>query len=245
MAIVSKNRISAAVRQAPLSEGVERKLEGRILSGQWEQGYKLPSEGKLCEEFGVSRTAVREALRELRGRGIIETVNGSGSYVSGGNLEMVSKAMTAYSGLTTEVKATEDLMEFRVLLEGAAVGRLARSHEKKAAPLQLLIDVLDAMCDAKDTAEFGKLDSKFHLIILETCNNAFINMIGQTLHTHYQRYIAEAHTGATEGMRQQTLSEHAAVVEAIKNSDADAAREALEEHLSAAGERTQKLGIKK
>lgn len=235
----------AAVSQAPLSEGVERKLEGRILSGQWLQGYKLPSEGKLCEEFGVSRTAVREALRELRGRGIIETVNGSGSYVSGGNLEMVSKAMTAYSSLTTDAKATEDLMEFRVLMEGAAVGRLARSRRNKATRLQLLIDVLDQMHDAKDTAKFGKLDSKFHLVILETCNNAFINMIGQTLHAQYQRYIAQAHIGATEGMRQQTLSEHSAVVEAIKNSDADAAREALEEHLSAAAERTQILRIKK
>ena len=240
-----KDRISAAVRQAPLSEGVERKLEGRILSGHWEQGYKLPSEGKLCEEFGVSRTAVREALRELRGRGIIETINGSGSYVAGGNLEMVSKAMIAYSSLTTDTQANEDLLEFRVLIEGAAVGRLARSTRNKQTRLQRLTDILDQMGETSDLEEFGKLDSKFHLIILETCNNAFINMIGKTLYAHYQCYIREAHAMATEGMRQDTLAEHTRIIDAIKNSDAEAAREGLEEHLTAAAERSDMLGANK
>ncbi|MFC4992499.1 FadR/GntR family transcriptional regulator [Rubritalea tangerina] len=240
---MSKDRIPAAVRQAPLSEGVEQKLEQRILSGEWEEGFKLPSEGKLCEEFGVSRTAVREALRELRGRGIIETVNGSGSYVSGGNLEMVSKAMTAYSSLATDSKAASDLMEFRILIEGAALGRLARSKRNKATRLQRLTDILEAMEQESDPTEFGRLDSRFHLSILETCNNAFINMIGQTLYAHYQRCIGEAHAVATEGMRKDTLTEHAAIVEAIRNEDADAAREALEEHLTAAAERSEMLGI--
>jgi GntR family transcriptional regulator, transcriptional repressor for pyruvate dehydrogenase complex len=245
MAVMSKDRIAAAVRQASLSEGVERKLERRILSGQWEQGYKLPSEGKFCEEFGVSRTVVREALRELRGRGIIETINGSGSYVAAGNLEMISKAMTAYSSLTTDAKANEDLLEFRVLIEGAAVGRLARSTRNKEARLQRLTDVLDQMRETSDRVEFGKLDSKFHLIILETCNNAFINMIGKTLYAHYQLYIREAHAMATEEMRQDTLSEHTSIVDAIKNTDPDAARETLENHLSAAAERSNMLGINK
>ena len=240
---MSKDRISAAVRQAPLSEGVERKLERRILSGQWEEGYKLPSEGKLCEEFGVSRTAVREALRELRGRGIIETINGSGSYVAGGNLEMVSKAMIAYSSLTTDTQANEDLLEFRVLIEGAAVGSLARRSRRKQTRLQVLTDILDQMRETSDREEFGKLDSKFHLIILETCNNAFINMIGKTLYAHYQRYIREAHAMATEGMRQDTLSEHTRIIDAIKSSDAEAAREGLEEHLTAAAERSDMLGV--
>lgn len=243
MASMSKERIQAAVRQAPLSEGVEQKLEKRILSGQWEEGFKLPSEGKLCEEFGVSRTAVREALRELRGRGIIETVNGSGSYVSGGSLEMVSKAMTAYSSLTTDAKANADLLEFRVLIEGAAVGRLARSTRNKGTRLQLLTDILDQMRETSDRVEFGKLDSKFHLIILETCNNAFINMIGKTLYANYQRYIREAHAMATEGMRLDTLAEHTRIVDAIKSAGADAAREALEEHLWAAAERSAMLGV--
>ena len=188
---------------------------------------------------------VREALRELRGRGIIETINGSGSYVAAGNLEMISKAMTAYSSLTTDAKANEDLLEFRVLIEGAAVGRLARSTRNKEARLQRLTDVLDQMRETSDRVEFGKLDSKFHLIILETCNNAFINMIGKTLYAHYQLYIREAHAMATEEMRQDTLSEHTSIVDAIKNTDPDAARETLENHLSAAAERSNMLGINK
>lgn len=240
---MQNDKIPVASRQAPLSEGVELKLEERILSGKWAEGFKLPSEGKLCEEFGVSRTAVREALRELRGRGIIETVNGSGSYVASGNLEMVAKAMTAYSSLTSDEKSASDLIEFRVLIEGAALSRLARSTRNKETRLQRLVEVVDAMAAEKDPEKFGVLDSKFHMVILETCNNAFISMIGKALYAHYQRCIGKAHAVATEGMRLDTINEHIVIVDAVKAGNGEAAREALEEHLEAASERGRILGV--
>lgn len=233
----------SGAKQAPLSEGVELKLEKKILSGELAEGHKLPSEGKLCEEFGVSRTALREALRELRGRGLIETFNGSGSYVASGNLEMISKAMTAYSSLVSDEKATNDMIEFRILIEGAALRRLAKSNRNKATRIEKLNQIIDKMQQTSDGLAFGELDSQFHIQILESCNNAFISMIGKALYSHYQKHIGLAHASATKGMRDDTIVEHSNIIKALVASDGDAAQTALEEHLTAATERSEIMGI--
>ncbi|MGJ8672904.1 FadR/GntR family transcriptional regulator [Rubritalea sp.] len=240
------NRSSATsntTRQVLLSEGVEQALEGKILSGKLEEGQRLPSEGKLCEEYGVSRTALREALKQLRGRGMIETISGSGSYVARGNLDVISKAVATYSSLINDEKASNDLIEFRVLIEGAALNRLARSERDKQARVESLIQILEKMRVEEDPAAFGELDSKFHIQILESCNNAFINMIGKALYSHYQSCIGHAHAMATAGMREDTVAEHDAIVTSLISADGEAARLALENHLSAATERSELMGI--
>src|SRR6476469_826285 len=97
-------RQDAASEVSPVSASfqVESYLQDRILSGEWPTGFKLPSEAGLRKQFGASRTVIREAIRRLQGRGLLKTVNGSGSYVSGGQLEHVSQALNAYSMLTSD-----------------------------------------------------------------------------------------------------------------------------------------------
>ncbi|WP_018969692.1 FadR/GntR family transcriptional regulator [Rubritalea marina] len=240
---MSKAGRPSITSQSPQSEGVESALERKILSGELEEGQKLPSEGKLCDEFGVSRTALREALRELRGRGLIETINGSGSYVASGNLEMVSKAVAAYSSLVSDEKASNDLIEFRILIEGAALNRLAHSKRNKATRIERLNELIGKMRITSNDLEFGELDSQFHIQILESCNNAFISMIGKALYSHYQKHIGLAHMAATEGMRVDTIEEHEAIITALINSDGKAAQTALENHLTAAAERSEIMGL--
>src|SRR3984893_6742911 len=101
------------------SHQIEIYLEERILSGDWPSDHKLPSEAGLRKQFGASRTAVREAIRRLQGRGLLKTINGSGSYVSGGRLEHVSQALNAYSMLASDDDKTfGELLERRMAMEG-------------------------------------------------------------------------------------------------------------------------------
>ena len=167
--VMSKCPPPEAERQAPLSDGVEQALEKRIISGKWPVGFRLPSEGKLCEEFGVSRTAVREALRELRGRGMIETLNGSGSYVAAGRLEMVSRAISAYSSLTVDKKSALELIDFRGVIEGAALLKLSLSCNKRV--MQRLTQLLDQMKAEQRIGRFMQICAKFHITILESYHN--------------------------------------------------------------------------
>src|SRR3954454_5442533 len=97
-------RQDAAEQAAPSSANyqIEAYLQDRILSGEWPTGFKLPSEAGLQKQFGASRTVIREAIRRLQGRVLLKTVNGRGSYVSGGQLEHVSQALNAYSILMAD-----------------------------------------------------------------------------------------------------------------------------------------------
>src|SRR6476661_11228556 len=112
---------AAEVAAPSASYQIESYLQDRILSGEWPTGFKLPSEAGLRKQFGASRTVIREAIRRLQGRGLLKTVNGSGSYVSGGQLEHVSQALNAYYMLTSDDDKTfGELLELRMAIEGDA-----------------------------------------------------------------------------------------------------------------------------
>lgn len=229
-------------RKVTLSDKIERKLEDRIMSGEWEVGFKLPSEGKLCEEFGVSRTAVREALKELRGRGIIHTARGSGSYVSGGCLDMVSQAMSAYSNLSVDEKSATDLIEFRAMIEGAALQRLARFQNNYHADILAMEEILQKMNSDISTEQFCELDTKFHVTVLKACDNAFITMIAEVLYDKYLHSHGDTPELITKAMRDATVEEHAKILDTVKSGAALDAVEALEGHLKAAEARGKVLG---
>lgn len=223
-----------------LSYHVEQALEGRMLSGEWPEGFRLPSEGQLCKDFGVSRTAIREALRELRGRGLIKTVNGSGSYVTGARFESVSRAMATYSRMANQNHTTDDLVDFRTILEGEAASRLALNPDKELG-VNALQGIIEKMDRAPTADDFGAMDLEFHLCLLSTFQNTFISMMAEALYVHYEKFIKESHRLATENMRHLTLEEHQAIVDAIRQGDAAKARAALKTHLQVAAKRWQEL----
>lgn len=232
----------AIPRKVTLSDKVERELEGRIMRGEWQVGFKLPSEGKLCAEFGVSRTAVREALKELRGRGIINTARGSGSFVSGGCLDMVSRAMNAYSSLSIDEQSATDLIEFRAMIEGAALHRLARFSEQYSDDILALDGILQQMNSGISTEQFCLLDTEFHVAVLRACNNAFITMIAEVLYDKYLHSHGDTPELINQSMRDATVEEHTLILDAVKAGEPQAAVVALEAHLKAAEARGQVLG---
>ncbi|QQL44575.1 FadR/GntR family transcriptional regulator [Sulfuriroseicoccus oceanibius] len=223
-----------------LSAKVEHSLKERILNGDWEEGFKLPSEGKLCTEFGVSRTAVREAMRQLRGQGLIETINGSGSYVSGGRLENVAQAMVAYSRLAGTRDASQDLVDFRIVIEGEAASRLAEQDDRSALASKMW-EAYHEMESADNGLDFANADIRFHLSLLETCGNAFINMMGQALNAHYERFIRLAHSADDPTTRNMTLDEHKRILDAIESGDSTMARDTIGAHLGSAASRLRKI----
>ena len=152
-----------------LSQRVEEAIEELILSGKWPEGMKMPSEGALCEEYGVSRTAIREAMRELRGRGIIETINGSGSYVRGAQIESLADAFKVYSVLATGEKEVRDLLEMRAAIEGESASKLAKSQDAKW--IEVIKQAYKEMEDCQDVEQYAELDIGFHIQLLESSGN--------------------------------------------------------------------------
>src|SRR5258705_7534517 len=104
-------------REQRLYERVVEKVLGLISSGTWKPGFRLPSERELSEAFGVSRTVVREAVKALEARGVLESATGSGVSVRLADFNMVSRSLQTYMQLSNVVDFEIRLNELRRGLE--------------------------------------------------------------------------------------------------------------------------------
>jgi GntR family transcriptional activator of glc operon len=161
-----------AQERRQLADVVAERIEQLIVNGILKVGQALPSERRLCEKLGISRSAMREGLRILRGRGIIETAQGRGSFVAQFlNVHNASPLMHLFQ---SQPRTLFDLLEVRALLEGESA-RLAALRGTDADFI-LLRRRYEAMLAAhtKETAalqEYARLDHAFHLAVGEASHN--------------------------------------------------------------------------
>lgn len=187
-------------------------IEDKILSGELAPGTAL-IESKLCEELGVSRTPVREAIRQLESEQLVKTVPNKGTIVVG-----VSQ------------KDIVDIYNIRILIEGLAA-RLA-AENITPAELERLKEVLDLQefyTIKGDLANLGKYDNSFHLLIYDACKS---RQLQKTL-ADFHHFIKRARGVSFEKAHRASvaLEEHRAVYEAIAAHDGDAADAAMKQHI--------------
>src|SRR5215212_6295843 len=120
--------IAPLEREQRLYERVVGKVLELISSGAWKPGYRLPPERELSESFGVSRTVVREAVKALEARGVLESTTGSGVSVRQVDFNMVSQSLKTYMQLANRDDFEIRLNEIRRVLEvemvALAAGRI-------------------------------------------------------------------------------------------------------------------------
>ncbi len=139
-----------------------------IATGRLQAEQKFPPEPELCDELGVSRGSLREALRMLSALGVVESRHGSGTYVSQLRAEDIIGSMS----LTVELlplSSLLDMYELRRILESHAAAQAAAKLTPELG--QTLSDLADAMEAETDNFEITRLDHKFHSTILEAADN--------------------------------------------------------------------------
>ena len=155
-----------------LADVVAERIERLIVDGVLKVGQALPSERRLCEKLGISRSALREGLRVLRGRGIIETAQGRGSHVA--QLSGQHDASPLMHLFNSQPRTLYDLLEVRALLEGESA-RLAALRGTDADFILLrrrYEEMLAAhTAEAADPREHARLDHAFHLAVSEASHN--------------------------------------------------------------------------
>ncbi|MEX1057238.1 MAG: transcriptional regulator GlcC [Natronospirillum sp.] len=155
-----------------LSSSIVRRLEQLILDGTLKAGKPIPSERQLSERLGVSRNILREALKELRGRGMIDTRHGRGSVVTG-LVPSIGQEDALNHLFKDHPRTLYDLLEVRELLEGRAAFLAAdRGTEED---FNLITQAFNAMEEADtklvDPYEVARLDHTFHQRISEASHN--------------------------------------------------------------------------
>ena len=212
---------------AQRSSNIIKALEQEIMNGKLTTGERLPSEEKLCDRFGASRTVIREAIQQLRGRGLLRTLKGSGSYIANPSLETLAGAIETYSVLTTDDSYLQ-LMDFRILLE-TECARLAsiRSSEKFIAIMKKAIDKMKDSCG--DRKRFSEADIAFHLAIAAGSKHSLYATVLSALEKRSIEY-ANANRGDNEWY-QNVINTHQEIFDAIVKGKAVAAAEAMTRHL--------------
>jgi GntR family transcriptional repressor for pyruvate dehydrogenase complex len=213
-------------RQPRLSDKVAQMMLDTILSRRLAAGDRLPSERELGDQFGVSRTVIREAVRALVAKGVIEVRSGSGLRVAAVDASTVHESMSLFlRGGTLDY---EKVHEVRKMLEVHIAGLAAERASED--DLRRLTEACESMEQAvADVDEAALRDLEFHRVIARATHNelylVLMDSIGQSLIS-----VRRENLGAGNSA-QQTLRMHRDILERIAAHDVDGSRRAMSVHL--------------
>ena len=193
-------------------------------------GSKLPTEREMCESFGVSRTALREALRRLSARGLINIHKGSGMYVSEIKIEDAIKTLDLYYDLKFDKNLLSQIIEVRYIFEPEIAKLAASSRTKK--DLDELAGNLTRFeeCDPDNTQMEADLDNHFHLIISKATLNPIVQITMEPIYSLLPRMRNYIY-GNIEGEKSITLKFHREILDAIRKQDEKMAYVIMKDHL--------------
>ncbi|MBQ8108958.1 MAG: GntR family transcriptional regulator [Clostridia bacterium] len=204
-------------RTVSLADQVFEHLESDILSGTYQRG-DIITEMQLCQELGVSRTPIREALRRLFQEHLIEdTPKG-----------------TMVLGITP--KDFKDMSEIRLRIEELAVrGFVENATEDDLKALNEAVDFQEFYLSRSDVDQLKALDGRFHEIIYSGCGSMILRDTLAPLHKKIQQYRRNALR--TPDRAAHSVREHRSILEAIQQRNADLAAERMYEHIENAMDR--------
>jgi DNA-binding FadR family transcriptional regulator len=225
-----------------LTQTVIADLRARILGETLKPGDKLPTEQQLVEEFGVSRTVIREAIASLRADGLIEARHGVGVFV----LEPPKKTvkLSFLDEDTQRISSVIETLELRAAVEIEAAGLAAsRCSPAQAARIRERFDDMSASITRGETAEDA--DFAFHIAIADATNNRqfteFLEFLGRRTIPRSQLKGLKADEYATIRNEERLQEEHRAIMQAVCSHDVEQAREAMRTHLKGSLERYRRL----
>jgi GntR family transcriptional repressor for pyruvate dehydrogenase complex len=228
----------AREQRGRLYESVARAIEARILSGQLRPLDLLPPERVLGEQFNVSRTVIREAIKALEHSGLVEARQGLGVVVSTPSEGRVAESILRFVKLENSPQWA--LYELRSILETEAAALAAKRRDND--DLKRLRSLIDAMNERTEAPlEYVEVDLEFHRALLQAAHNPLFNMVLEPFREALResRVIgARAHHAP-----RRSLSSHKRIFEAIKAQDADRARKEVKVHFDKVAEFLSEAGV--
>lgn len=216
---------------SPLVDRLAGAIQTSVLSGDVPVGTRLRQEA-LAEEFGVSRTPVREALRKLQATGLVELLPNRGAVVRGPSAREIREAYEVRAeleGLAAELAAgrisDRDLLRLREAqtLFRTSVETLIARRARRRAPW-------------KDESVWVRANDLFHQAILDAAGNDRLSDTIAELHRSFPRDLTWTALSESSRLLEENIEQHEAVLEAIEQRDPAEARRRMIEHVRSAGE---------
>jgi GntR family transcriptional regulator, galactonate operon transcriptional repressor len=229
-------------RPARFASVVVEELARRIVSGDLSEGDVLPTEPALCEQFGFSRTVIREALKLLEERGLVRVEQGRGTTVQPrGSWDLLDSVVLRLAlAHDADLSLFDDLISVRRVLERemarAAATRLTQQD------LAALAATLEQMESAHgDYDRFRVLDLAFHATLMTASGNEVGLTVVRTIHRH-GGVLPPLASPPTRGELERTIVEHRAIYEALVARDGELAGELISAHIHSAWNERKRRG---
>jgi GntR family transcriptional regulator, transcriptional repressor for pyruvate dehydrogenase complex len=215
------------IRTSRLYEQIVKQIEDSVLKGTLKAGDQLPAERELAEQFGVSRTAVREAIKALGEKGLVESYSGRGTFITDGTSHVIRQSLDLMMRIG-QADGSAHLAEVRTILEPEIASLAAeRAEEQHLDSMREAVSVMDgAMHDAE---AFIEADLDFHLALAEAAANplilSLIDSIVGLLREQRMRIFQ------SEGGPERGQYHHKRILKAIESHDSEKARQCMRAHL--------------
>lgn len=215
-------------RQTAVTDEAILRIKEMIQSGALQPGDRLPKEEELASQLGLSRSSLREAVRSLTLVGILDVVQGDGTYVTSLGPETLLDAMS----FVVDFHRDDSVLEFlavRRLLESAATAMVARRIS--ASQVAELRAILAEVPPAAPVEQFVTNDLEFHRRLVSYCGNSVLASLLESISGPTHR--ARVWRGVTnEHAHEDTLREHLAILDALEHHAADIAAARAAAHVS-------------
>jgi len=227
LARAGENPVYKVVRTSRLYEQIVQQIEESVLNGSLKPGDQLPAERDLAQRLGVSRTAVREAVKTLREKGLVEAYSGRGTFITDGTSHAARQSFDLMVKVGQQ-EGSPHLAELRLILEpGIAALAAARVKDEDLVAMRDAVAVMDRA--QKDPEAYIEADLDFHLALAEAAANPLIlSLIDSIVGLLREQRIKIFNV---EGGPQRGQVHHKRILAAVEHRDPEAARGAMVAHL--------------
>lgn len=214
------------IERTTLAASAFEQLISHVVNGDWKPGDRIPPERELCQQLGIARTSLREALKAMELVGMLDSRVGDGTFVCPRSEFLARPLLWAFTG--TDETELRDVMEARVLLERDLAGLAAeRGSEEEIAEIG---EAVRAMRDSVVTGtSMIEADMRFHLAVAEAAHNGVLQNAVQLLRNLMRHWINLKLL--IPNVPTRVLNQHDQIYEAIRRRDAERARAAMRKHL--------------
>ncbi len=221
---MNTNNNKEVTDQYSLRGRVFQKIREDILAGNYAEKEEL-REAAISKELGVSRTPVREALRQLELEGLVTIVPNKGAHVNG-----------------ISAKDVRDIYTIRSYLEGLCA-RWACEHitEEQLEGLEEIVCISEFRISKGHREQMAEMDSRFHVLLYASCGSKILEHVL----TDYHQYVERVRRNTLSSLERATeaVQEHKSILNALRNKDADTAEKLANEHIYKSMKNIQNHGL--
>lgn len=234
---MGSNNQSSIPRNIPLYQQVVSLIEREIANGTYKIGDKIPTEAELSEQYSVSRTVIREAIKVMKEKGVVETKVATGTFVICDYSKGVSNSIDVLMLQNLQMDSMNEILEIRKIFEpevAAIVAKVAKPSE-----IDILKDSLAKMREAltienfKERASkmFMEADTQFHMSLLSFTNNKLMNLLLAPLFEKISE-LQLAHLTIFDTAGEASFKAHERIITSIQNRNPIIARKEMEIHIT-------------